>query len=250
MARHEAKLTKIYQGPEKEINILIHGFRSISSLDGFYKLARQILAAKPRGRVYLLFWKSGKWSIPGVVGAIVILFSSEVAQFKHYQYQAEMVGKYIKRHIGKIPDAKNFKINFIGHSLGARIICYALAYNDWSEYRIRNCILLGGEAENDPKLWLKCAQQVKGKIYNIYSKNDTEMKLLAVEQRVGTSPIRINHPLQKKIENRDYYTFGHHDYWHNLNYIFKQLEPGYKRSKRFNMKNCCLSLKKLENKRN
>jgi hypothetical protein len=246
MAKHEAKLIKIYEGPEKEINIFVHGFRTINSLEGFYKLARRILAAKPRGRAYLLFWKSGKWSLPGVVGAFLTLFTSEVAQFKHYQHQAEVVGKYIKQHIGKIPEAKNVKINFIGHSFGARVICFALAFNDWSDYRIRNCILLGGEVENDPALWLKCVKQVNGKIYNIFSKNDEEMKLLTIKDKVGTSPIRINHPLQRKIENRDYYTFGHHDYWKNLNYIFRQLEPGYKRSKQFDLKYCCLPLKQVK----
>jgi len=133
MAKHEAKLVKIYHGPEKEINIFIHGFRAINSLDGFYKLTRRILLAKPRGRVYLLFWKSGEWSVPQVIGAIVTLFSYEVAEYKHFQHQAELIGKNIKQHIGKIPDAKNIKLNFIGHSLGVRVICYALAFNQWSD---------------------------------------------------------------------------------------------------------------------
>jgi len=245
MAKHEAKLTKIYHGPEKEINIFIHGFRSVSSLQGLYRLAYRILSARPRGRVYLLFWKSGEWSVPQTIGAILTLFSYEIAEFKHSQQQAELVGKNIKQHIGKIPDAKNVKINFIGHSLGVRVICYALAYNQWSDYRIRNCILLGGEAENDPKLWLKCAQQIKGKIYNVYSRNDEFLKLLPKE-RVGTHPIRLKHSLQKKIVNRNYPTFKHTDYWKKLKYILKRLEPGYKLSNKFNIKNSFIPMKYLK----
>ena len=128
-----------------------------------------------------------------------------------------MVGRYIKQHIGKIPNVKNTKLNLIGHSLGARVICFALANNQWSDYRLRNCILLGGEVENDPDLWLKCAQQVRGKIYNIYSRNDEFLKLLPNE-RVGTHPIRLSHPLQTKIVNRNFRTFKHRDYWIKLNY--------------------------------
>ena len=85
MPKHKAKLTKIYEGTEKEINIFIHGFHAINSLEGFYKLSNRILKAKPRGSVYLLFWKSGEWSAPRILGAILTLFSSEVVEFQHFQ---------------------------------------------------------------------------------------------------------------------------------------------------------------------
>ena len=244
MAQHEAKLIKIYEGPEKEINIFIHGFRAINSLEGFYILARRILAAKPRGRAYILFWKSGEWSVPGILGAFLTLFSSEFAEAKHFQHQAEWVGKRIKQHIGKIPNAKNVKMNFIGHSFGVRVISHALAYNDWSDYRIRNCILMGGEAENDPELWLRCVRQITGDIYNIYSSSDNALKYLS-KGSVGVNPIRLNHTLQRKIINRNYYSLGHCDYWENLTYILKRMEPGYRPSKNFNIKYSLIPKNKL-----
>lgn len=60
----KAELAPIFLGPEAEINIFIHGYRAVSGKDQFQKLARYILAAKPPGKVYLLFWKSGDWRLP------------------------------------------------------------------------------------------------------------------------------------------------------------------------------------------
>lgn len=245
MAKQEARLTKIYEGPEKEINIFIHGFRAINSAGDFYTLARRILAVKPRGRVYILFWKSGEWSIPGVLGAFLTLFTSEVAETKHFRKASEMVGRRIKQNIGKIPDAKNMKMNLIGHSFGTRVISYALSCNDWSDYRIRHCILLGGEADNDAKLWLKCIRQISGSIYNIYSTSDNALKYFT-KGSIGIGPIHLNHNLQNRIVNRNYYSIDHTDYWKNLNYILKRLEPAFKPSKQFDLKYSLIPQKYLK----
>lgn len=75
-----------------------------------------------------------------------------------------------------IARTKGWRFTLVGHSLGARVIHYAL----WllatkNTRRIEDVYLLGGAVgggQKDDEDWMKAESAVKGTIYNCYSKND------------------------------------------------------------------------------
>ncbi|MCD9471325.1 DUF726 domain-containing protein [Photobacterium phosphoreum] len=72
------------------------------------------------------------------------------------------------------------KFNLIGHSLGCRVIFYALmALGTKSERFIDNVILLGGAVgKDDNESWTKAMKVIDGKLFNCYSKKDMVLKRL------------------------------------------------------------------------
>ncbi len=247
----EAKLALLYPGPEKEINIFIHGYNAVSNSKEFDKLAFDIIRAKPIGKVYLLYWKSGNWKVHwvatlpriiyrlvrfskifnpyAIAGDVFISVGTAIAHYKLYEKRAENLGTQLKQHICRIPKVKKHKINFIGHSLGASIIHHALSKNNWSDYQIHDCIFLGGAAEADANDWNKCAKEIKGKFYNAYSKKDMALMIKSFFKRkpIGRYPITLT---STKVINRQY-PFYHTSYWPRLYYILPQLWSNYQSSK-------------------
>lgn len=246
MKHGKARLTPLYYGPENEINIFVHGYRAISNRKEMDRLADNILSTKPRGWVYLFHWGAGQWtqkqdfskplysttlavarglSLP-YVGLFRAMFF--ILDFKSKERAAERLGKRLKQHISRIPDAKNARINLIGHSLGARVIHHALQ-GDWSAYKINDVILMGGAADAQCESWDHCVKQIRGKVYNAYSRNDKVLKFTPDRRlRIGREPLLKGH---KKVVNREYPSFGHTDYWQRLNYMLPRIWEKYKPSR-------------------
>jgi len=92
---------------------------------------------------------------------------------------------------------KNQEFILMGHSLGARVIYYALATLATKETPIvRDAILLGGAVgSRDTKGWENAARAVKGCIYNCFSKKDLVLKYIyqganfKISQPIGYQPI-------------------------------------------------------------
>ncbi|MBD3609650.1 MAG: DUF726 domain-containing protein [Gammaproteobacteria bacterium] len=247
MKEGEARLTALHYGDENEVNIFVHGYRAISNAEEMKGLATQIMKIKPRGWVYLFHWGSGQWQFKsdidyskkvrltlrtlarGIILPYVAPFKGlwTVLDFKRKERSAEELGKRLKRHISRIPEAKSCKINLIGHSLGARVIHHALQ-GDWSEYRINDVILLGGAADAECESWDACLKQIKGKVYNAYSRKDKVLSMTPDKRkRIGREPLLKGH---KKVVNREYPSFGHTDYWKRLDYIVPRLWDKFKPS--------------------
>ncbi len=247
----KAKLTLLYPGPEEEINVFIHGYSAVSNSKEFDKIAFNIIRAKPIGKVWLLYWKSGDWKVHwvatlpriiyrlvrfskiinpyAIAGDALIYAGTAIVHYKLYEKRAEKLGTQLKRYICRIPKVKEHKINFIGHSLGARIIHHALSKNSWSDYQIHDCIFLGGDTEANANDWNKCAKEIKGKFYNAYSKKDMVLMIKPSFKRktIGRYPITLT---STKVINRQY-SFGHTSYWPRLYYILPQLWSNYQSSK-------------------
>jgi transcription elongation factor Elf1 len=240
----EAKLIPLHIGLEKQINIFIHGYGSVSTNEEFNVLVGSILSAQPAGRVYLMFWKSGCWKFPPWVlaagggaralnlalAAAAAEFAIRIAHFKFFESKAEQLGRRFLRHLSKIPHAREYPINLIGFSLGARVVHYALATNDLANYRVRDVILLGGAADAKDEDWPECAEKIKGKIYNAWSPDDFVLKWLKPDLRsaIGRHGILWRHP---KIVNRRY-KLGHDEYWFNLEYLLSRLWPRFVQAKK------------------
>ena len=150
-----------------------------------------------------------------------VFAAGEIALFTYYERRAESLGRNLGSYIDAIPASKKLAINLIGHSFGARVIHYALGHNDWSGYNIKDCLFLGGAADVDSDNWQHCLTQIKGTLFNAYSKKDLALKLTPdFRKRVGRHPIAIKSP---RIVNRHYPSFKHSDYWPRLGYILKRL---------------------------
>lgn len=230
-ANLEANLRLLHAGPERQINVFVHGYGTIGDQDEFNSLAGLILAAQPAGRVYLLFWKSGHWNPSHIThvatcgGAALFKF----VEFKLFESKAERLGMRFLMHLSRILHATEYPINLIGYSLGARVVHYALAVNDWSNYRLHDVILLGGAADADDDDWPHCAKKLKGKIYNAWSPCDQVLKIKPdCRPAIGRLGILWAHP---KIVNRRY-LFGHQEYLDNLEYVLSRLWPRFLQAKK------------------
>lgn len=259
----EPKLVSIYMGPEKEINVFIQGFRAIKSADEFDERVSQILRARPRGRVYLLFFKQNSWSIPrlrkfgwgsfyytavrplpspifvsaatGVALRIAVEIAENIGEYIQHEKIFETIGENLPNILRKIPNIKRYPLNLIGHSLGARMIHFALAANDWSAFKLKDCILLGSAADAHDEDWPVCAEEISGKIYNIWSPKDGWLRaanMITFRQRAGRHGILSKHP---RIVNKRFRTFGHNDYWPNLEYVLSRAWPNFRQSSNASM---------------
>lgn len=115
---------------------------------------------------------------------------------------AEYEGRILAHHLLKM----NNPVTLVGHSLGARVIYYALKELVLRDYRnVYDVILLGGAVGNQTKGWERVSKIVSHKIYNCYSKHDDVLHYsyrggsLGFSRAIGYYPIQINN----KINNID-----------------------------------------------
>jgi hypothetical protein len=236
-----------------EVNVFVHGYKAIESQDQFAAIVHAILATKTGGRIYLLHWKSGKWSTTSAVLAALTAYraarvskilnpwmiaidvglvaATEIAQFKLMERRSERLGKNLKRHLSRIPDAKSRPINLIGHSLGTRVIHAALANCDWSEYNINDCVFLGGAADLEADNWPDCLAQIGGRLYNGYSKIDSLLSITPdLRRRVGNYPMpEILIDGRSKIINTNCGRTLHTEYWERIEFLLPKIWETFRR---------------------
>lgn len=105
-----------------------------------------------------------------------------------------------------ISRTKGQTFNLVGHSLGCRVIYYALeALATKNDIFINDVILLGGAVgKDDTESWKKCLKAIGGKIYNCHSDQDSVLTVMyqtanaGLSSPIGINPIEINDP---KLEN-------------------------------------------------
>ena len=96
-----------------------------------------------------------------------------------------------------ISRSKETSFRLVGHSLGCRVIYYALqALSSKNNKKIDDVILLGGAVgKDDPEGWKMATNAINGSIYNCYSKNDAILSKLYkiananLSHPIGISPI-------------------------------------------------------------
>ncbi|WP_157824455.1 DUF726 domain-containing protein [Moritella sp. Urea-trap-13] len=108
------------------------------------------------------------------------------------------------------------KFNLVGHSLGCRVIYYALeALSSKDKKYINDVILLGGAVgRNDKDGWEKALTSVDGKIYNCHTNQDKVLSVIyktanaGLSDPIGISPIEITNSKLRNI-NCDYLVDSH-----------------------------------------
>jgi hypothetical protein len=121
--------------------------------------------------------------------------------------KAQMTGIMLADAIARTP---GWKFTLAGHSLGARVIYYALeALSTQKSKKIEDVYLLGGAVGGGKSCnegWENASTAVKGTIFNCYSKEDTILKLMYRgfngfrSEPIGYSPINFD---SEKICNFD-----------------------------------------------
>lgn len=99
-------------------------------------------------------------------------------------------------------------VTLVGHSLGCRVIYYALeALGRMGRKRVADAILLGGAVGRaDTQGWGFARSAVNGRIFNCYSKKDSVLSLLyknangRVSDPIGAGPITLE---DEKVQNFD-----------------------------------------------
>jgi hypothetical protein len=120
----------------------------------------------------------------------------------------------------------------LGHSLGARVIFYALENlaTRKGAPKVAHAILLGGAVGREPQHWETVAKAVSGKIVNCYSGRDDVLKYLYktgtafTSDPVGRGPIDSDSP---QIANVDvtHLVAGHTAYKPALSQVMAEVLP-------------------------
>ena len=156
----------------------------------------------------------------GPLGTVISMFDLAGNDWHVALHNAYKAGSAVADIIART-DGQKFVL--MGHSLGARVLAYALeALGTKPKKRIRTVHLLGGGVgAQDKEGWSLRAKAVTGRIYNYYSTNDLVLKyvyrpaMFFQSKPIGRTPI----PCQsKKIQNIDVteYISGHMDFKANF----------------------------------
>ena len=148
--------------------------------------------------------KSGSKLNPATMAAIVADILGN--DWHTAMVKAAMTGIVLADLMSRTPEKKYI---LVGHSLGCRVIYYALeALSTRTDTPVvENVILLGGAvgADDEPG-WTRALQAVTGKIYNCYSKNDRVLNAAYrcanafLSEPIGFGPVALQSP---RIENWD-----------------------------------------------
>jgi hypothetical protein len=247
----DAKLKLIAESKHREVWIFVHGYKAICSREEYEELVRNILCPKQvRGRVYLFYWKSGDWKTQGKLTMAhagtwiyrawkakqLISFMSpqtialevlghtaiELGMFCIKKMYAENYGYSLLNRVSKLKDIKNYKINLVGHSLGARLIQYSLEASNWNSYNLKNIFFLGsaGDLEDDD-YWEECLANTGAKIHNFYSESDYVLTaaMSNLNFKVGRNRIEGFY----RIKNYKT-TLGHTEYWSNWHQLVRRIK--------------------------
>lgn len=201
----DASLSLVREGEEPLIQIFVHGFLNGGNRH-YNELYDQILAARPAGRVYLFHWPSGSL---GPVG---------IPSFPIKQQVAQEYGEKLRKYVAKVSGARELPMTLVGHSLGARLIHWALAHHDWSSYKLRNVVLMGSAASRDDDDWADCAEEVSGKLVNAWSDADWVLKAKVFDRPAGLAPLPVRHPKIRNVNTG----LGHLKYWDNLEWVLQR----------------------------
>jgi hypothetical protein len=188
--------------------IVINGFMTRGDMD-VSDWERSILHRFGDASWYHLDWETTRHpkdyladllTIDGLLGLSRRAMATELLGAWHSTMRtAEQAGKLLAQAIARTP---GWRFTLLGHSLGARVIHFAL--KDLAPYvRVDNVYLLGGAvggSSKDDACWKTAASAVKDKIYNCYSGEDEVLRFLyqganaKLSDPIGYSGIHLKHP--------------------------------------------------------
>jgi pimeloyl-ACP methyl ester carboxylesterase len=144
---------------------------------------------------------------------------------------AEKAGTLLAEAISRI-DGKTFTL--MGHSLGARVIYFALLTlaSKGGEKSVRHAVLMGGAVGNDSELdWTSVASATSDGVFNCYSERDGVLKWMYQTANAGLSTPAGLVPVPDSVEgvtNCDFSDLigGHNEWKANLSTVLDRLGLG------------------------
>lgn len=239
--------------PAERVNVFVHGYRSAVSRADVEAALDRVRRTGVVGENYLLRWRSGRWADSATVAGLRaaykatriryalspwsllmdagIVGATEAAQFKRMERRAEQVGKALPEQLA--PIARGRPVNLIGHSLGARVVHYALGHGDLSRVTVSDVVLLAGAADLNAANWHECVARIEGRLVNAYSRSDKVLKITPdLRKRVGMRPMP-NRDLNgvSRVENHHCKGVGHVQFWTRLPELLPTVWPAGFRTK-------------------
>ncbi len=145
------------------------------------------------------------------------------AAMKRTQDVGELLGNVLRH-----TDSDTYHL--IAHSLGCRIIYYALRFLQfYPQKKVHNVILLGGAVGNQTSDWESITDTITGKIYNCYSQNDEvlrkayKLSTFYTSDPVGSHPITTSDPKIINIDCSDIIK-SHHDWKTHYSEIYRRIK--------------------------
>lgn len=140
-------------------------------------------------------------------------------------FNAEKTGAMLAEAISRT-EGQSFTL--IGHSLGARVVFFALMALATKEQKlVENAVLVGGAVGRDERAsWLDASSAVKGTLYNCHSNNDDVLRFLYRTANAGlSSPAGLGSAVSG-AENLDCTDFisGHHVWKENLPTVLQRTQ--------------------------
>lgn len=179
----------------EEALIIVRGYRCEESFRGRIRedWVRSIREADWKGSIHYLWWDA---SDPAFINNM-----RSIHRWKKTKDRAERVGKiYFEPLTDSLPSQS---ISLIGHSLGVRVIFYAVKMWASSKKKINNAVLLGGAVRKN-KDWQQVSCNLNGYVFNLYNPKDPVLK---TEYRIGEFLVAPNlcglEPIQENLKTKN-----------------------------------------------
>lgn len=158
--------------------------RNLAKLGATLQIAPRALAQSYGIRMAARATKSAASKV-NPIGAAMTVADVVNNPWHRSMVKAQMTGVMLADAIARTP---KWSFTLAGHSLGARVIYYALeALSTKRIKRINDVYLLGGAVSNSNKDWEHAASGIRGTIYNCHSDNDSVLKYLYRGANAGLS---------------------------------------------------------------
>jgi hypothetical protein len=158
-------------------------------------------------------------------GAVLAIAEAAINNPWHpVMLKAEKAGALLAEAIART-EGKTFTL--MGHSLGARVIFFALmALATKDKQFVKNVVLMGGAVgREETQSWLAASSSVSGSIYNCFSENDGVLKYAYQLAAAGTSaPAGLGKavPVAVNVDCTDFIS-GHNTWKDNLPMVLDRL---------------------------
>lgn len=234
----------------QQIHIFINGFMSEeenNNINDWLNFINHYINSNDS--IYLYKWKCGldytKWNnhfkingINDVLKIIPFIFTKInpsfniaiplffISEWKNARKNSLEYGIKLSK---SLESFKKYKINIYAHSLGASVV-KELLLNLSDNINIENVYLFGGATNSEDYFkWLAACDNIQGKLFNFYTKNDlvlTRVYKVAElgETPIGLKPINIKNLMNLHNIDVSYTVNGHFDYKKNLPTIFRNLK--------------------------
>lgn len=187
------------QGTDSAI-VFVTGFRTKKCyLSEHHKSwVHSLRASGWRGAIYHFWWDSGTSKLP----------LQEIENWQRHKRRARCAGEmYLEKMV--VYKVKESSVTLVGHSLGARVIFFAMrSWYAQSSHKLKNVYLLGGAVPTG-RDWKLAVSKVKGNIFNLYNSNDPVLnRAYKLAERglnpCGAAPVALTHSNFDNINVTDF----------------------------------------------